>query len=103
MPPRRCLGCGVLTPSTRCPACTAARNIARGSFSARGYDATYRAARKQLLATATNCHWCGTPIGNGAATATADHDPPLHDGGSHDQMVAACAPCNYGRRRSPNN
>jgi hypothetical protein len=114
MPRRWCIDCNALfdanlTRTFRCPPCQAAadavrraRNRAydktrdRGTTTERGYGAAYQRARRQLLATAIACHWCGLEF-TAASPATADHDPPLARGGTERQMVASCGPCNSRR------
>jgi len=56
---------------------------------------------KGSLSADVACHWLGTPDASPRCTGiatTADHEPPLEQGGSHDRMVPSCEPCNYGRR-----
>lgn len=69
----------------------------------------HRQARAQLLAGATHCYWCGTPISDDLPVghprkATADHLIAVADGGidTIDNMVPACGRCNSRRgRRDP--
>ena len=56
------------------------------------YDtAEYKRKRAALLADNPTCHWCGNEA------TTADHLVELDRGGSHDEMVPACLPCNSRR------
>ena len=77
--PRPCLGCGQLIASgSRCPACRALVERARGSRQQRGYDATHEAERKRLApivaAGQVSCARCGLLIEPGAAW-DLDHLP----------------------------
>lgn len=88
---RPCLDCGRLADRTRCLECRRRKNRLRGSAPSRGYDREYRRKRAALLEGNPSCHWCGAPA------TTADHVPPLSEGGNHDHMVPACHPCNSAR------
>lgn len=75
----------------------------RGRTAERGYGSKYRRARAAILGPAGNgvlpfdppCHWCG------ATATTGDHEPPLEDVGyPHLNLVPACGPCNFGRKRT---
>jgi len=73
-----------------------------GSSYQRGYGRRYQNARARILG----------PAGNGLLSAdppcevrgprctvvatTADHDPPLVEGGFHLNLRPACKPCNFG-------
>ena len=62
-------GCPTLTPTTRCPDHTRARNVARGTATNRGYGAAHRAARADAVARIAagghvTCWRCGQPITN---------------------------------------
>jgi 5-methylcytosine-specific restriction endonuclease McrA len=61
-------------------------------------DGSAPAKYKELLSTATSCHWCATPIT--ASTMEIDHYHPLSRGGLHvaSNLVASCARCNRQRR-----
>lgn len=54
----------------------------------------YQSNRAQLLASSPVCHWCGT-----RKATTADHLVEVDQGGGHglDNLVPACAKCNYRR------
>jgi 5-methylcytosine-specific restriction endonuclease McrA len=97
---RPCLerGCRSLTSKgSRCEPCTKAlqraRDAARGTSTARGYDGTYVKNRAAVLATGDPCHWCG------AKATTADHVLPLSRGGNSDigNLKPSCSFCNYSR------
>jgi len=116
MPQRWCADCGQLfdkaaTGTQRCPGCQAQADQARRARGRvydntirqrpgpreRGYDAAYDRARRQLLAAARVCHWCGNPF-TPADPATADHLTPVSQGGrAADRMVAAHRSCNSRR------
>lgn len=101
---RPCLDCGAVTTATRCPACASrrgrARDAARGSRQARGYDAQHDALRARwaplVEAGAVDCARCGRPIAAGSTWDLGhdDHDRTVHRGPEH-------AVCNRGRRRQP--
>jgi hypothetical protein len=66
-----------------------------GKTTARGYGRAYQLARARLLAAGPMCAWCGV-----RKATTADHDPPMEEvGHPHLNLVPACGPCNFGRRR----
>lgn len=69
MPRGECLGCRRLTHGTRCPACTTtrsrARDARRGTTTQRGLGWTHQQARREVLADAPPCHWCGEPADTG--------------------------------------
>jgi len=69
------------------------RDAIRGTASERGYNATYRRLRLQVLATGEPCAWCG------GRADTADHLIPLAYGGQNelDNLVPSCSRCNYRR------
>ena len=94
---RPCARCRVvlLTATGLCPACTRARDIARGSPTARGLGYRYQRKRARILARDGAVCWrCGQPA------TTVDHIIPRARGGTDDDdnLRAACARCNYGRR-----
>jgi hypothetical protein len=100
MPLRPCLGCGRPTGDTRCPACTRARDHARGTRQQRGYDRQYELAREQALATATHCTTCGAAFTEDNP-ATGGHVVAIRNGGTaSDGVKAECRRCNYGWLRS---
>jgi len=95
---RPCLSCGRLsTNGTRCPDCTKARqkarDLARGNAGLRGYDGEYQRNRKVVLANSPRCTYCPAPA------TTADHRLALSRGGDNslENLVPACAACNYSR------
>lgn len=87
--------------TTRCPACSAVRDKARGTSRERGYDATYEAAkRKPGYVTATHCTNCGevfTPDN----PKTAGHIKSIREYGPNDEGITPqCRRCNYGWRKT---
>jgi hypothetical protein len=77
-----CLDCGTLSPNTRCPTHTRAKDRARGTTTQRGYNAEHQRLRAQLVATylATDpCPRCGLPLGP---------DPSLLDLGHTEDRTA---------------
>lgn len=98
--PRPCAQCDTLTRNgSKCSNCQAkaskAREASRPSATERGYDSTYRANRKVVLANARFCHWCNKP-----GTMVCDHVLPLNQGGTSElsNLVGACIGCNNKRR-----
>lgn len=87
MIPRACLDCGRPARASLCQPCAVRRHA--------NYGAEWRRLRAAVLQRDQYvCHWCG-----GRAT-TADHVVPLVAGGARldpDNVVAACARCNFGR------
>jgi 5-methylcytosine-specific restriction endonuclease McrA len=61
-------------------------------------DGSAPARYRELLSTATSCHWCASPIT--PSTMEIDHYHPLSRGGLHvaSNLVASCARCNRQRR-----
>jgi 5-methylcytosine-specific restriction protein A len=55
----------------------------------RGHGSDYERVRRTLLG--QPCHWCGRP------SDTADYRVPVSMGGTLDDLVPACASCNYAR------
>lgn len=97
MPLRPCLDCGTPTAGTRCPMHTQARDRARGSAHARGYDRAHQAARAQLELTlpAPCAYGCGTtlhPDSDWVAAHIIDGDPTAG-------WVASCRSCNERAKR----
>jgi 5-methylcytosine-specific restriction protein A len=87
---------GVTAPgASYCAACAAVRNRARGSASARGYDAEWRRLRLEVLERdGWVCQWCGREAN------CADHVVPKAHGGARldpANLVASCTPCNSRR------
>jgi len=65
---KRCLerDCPTLTPTTRCPTHTRAKDRARGTTTQRGYGKEHAALRAHLVATYhpdDPCPKCGLPLG----------------------------------------
>ena len=90
---RRCLVCGGLSSSSRCPR----HDYRAHGTTARGYGAAYQRARAALLAARPSCWRCGEPA------TTADHVPPLRSVPNpadwRGVLRPACERCNYGRHR----
>jgi 5-methylcytosine-specific restriction endonuclease McrA len=96
---RPCLvpGCGRLTTRTRCLEHRRAWERARGTRQERGYGADYQRARRELVACAELCAWCGRPA-SPADPMTADHLVPLSEGGGIEgNLVPAHRSCNSRR------
>jgi 5-methylcytosine-specific restriction protein A len=92
---RPCLTCGTPTGGTRCPTCHRNHDrTRRPTPNQRGYDATYKAARRAILAGGPACAICHT-----APATTIDHITPVSLGGSNEltNLRPACHPCNSGR------
>lgn len=93
-------GCPVLTDTTRCPDHTRARDKARGTRQARGYDAEYdKQKRAPAFANATHCATCGKPF-TPDNPKTAGHVIAIRDGGQGAPIKPECRRCNYGWRRT---
>ena len=96
---RPCISCGALCTASRCPACTRARQRARdqwrGTPRQRGYDATYYANRRIVIAASDGlCSWC-----HRRPATSADHLVPLAKGGTNaiENLIPCCGPCNASR------
>jgi 5-methylcytosine-specific restriction endonuclease McrA len=78
------------------------RDAARGSSSARGYDATYARNRKVILDAATHCALCGDPFAPDEAIHI-DHRLPLSKGGTSElvNLQASHATCNLQKSNRP--
>jgi 5-methylcytosine-specific restriction endonuclease McrA len=87
-------GCPTITDGGRCRVHgrTSPRNHRGVPRQLRGYDRTYELARRQILIGQPRCYW-----GCGRMATTADHRIPLSEGGSAEDLVPTCAPCNYAR------
>lgn len=83
-------GCPELVTRGNCVEHTP-RGRAHRSPTTRAQNAHYQRARRILLQHNPPCHWCGKPA------TTADHEPPIAQGGDHDHMVPACHGCNSAR------
>lgn len=93
-------GCPTLTRRTRCPEHTRARDKARGSSNARGYDAEYRAQlRSPEFLNATHCAACGCPF-TANNPKTGGHSVAIRNGGKGSRIVPHCRRCNYGWQRT---
>ena len=96
---RPCLDCGqIIAAGTRCRKCASIKDAARGSASDRGYGNTWRLLSAQILKRdGYQCAYCP------ARATTADHIIPKALGGTDHQenLVAACQPCNSGKRDRP--
>ena len=93
-------GCPNLTRRTYCATHVPRGRANRSPTTRAQRDGTgdYERNRRALLATATHCHWCGSP-GTTDNPLTADHILPVAHGGSHHptNLVAACKRCNSSR------
>ena len=103
-PLKPCLGCGRLTPRTRCVTCAREKDAQ--------YDARHRDLRQQALerdgyrCQCSGCDSCSVPpwsemMGECRRPATtADHLVPLSHGGTQtlDNYAAMCLPCNSAKR-----
>jgi len=95
---RVCPGCRrakIASPIRLCPPCARAREIKRGTASARGYGARWQRIAKVIIARDPICTLCGV-----RASTEADHIVPKARGGSDemDNLRGTCRPCNAGRR-----
>jgi 5-methylcytosine-specific restriction endonuclease McrA len=105
-PPRPCPKCHRLI-SGRCPTCTRARDISRGSASARGYGTTWAAYSRAWLASYPYCgqriggvyspeHSRCTQRGEHVRATVTDHIRSLRNGGAlfdganHQSLCASC-------------
>jgi 5-methylcytosine-specific restriction endonuclease McrA len=100
-PARVCRHGEIVPAGSFCPRCRAegqARSHRRGSSTARGYGATYRSLRRQVLIEEQACWICGYPARLGDPL-TVDHVLPLALGGvnTRTNLRAAHLSCNSGR------
>ncbi len=96
---RPCLDCGAATKATRCPDCTSARNIARGSSTARGYNSRWRALSERIR---RRNPLCGLRYPGCAFLAVdVDHVIPVRAGGRsvRSNAVPVCRPCHARKTR----
>jgi hypothetical protein len=84
-------GCHELTAGSRCARHdrTSTRNHRGVPRQERGHGADYERRRAALVG--LPCHWCGAPA------TTADYVKPWSKGGTLEDLVPACGPCNYAR------
>lgn len=76
--PRRVCRCGAIVQGRRCPRCQRSQDQARGSASARGYDAHWRIVRAAFL----KAHpWC-SQVGCQEHALDVDHLIPISLGGT---------------------
>ena len=93
-------GCPTLTETTRCADHTRARDKARGTRQARGYDAEYQAQlRSAEYVNATHCAECGDPF-TADNPKTGGHSVALRNGGRGSKILPHCRRCNYGWSRT---
>lgn len=72
----------------------------RGSSTARGYDADYRAQLKiPAYVNATRCGSCGCAFTDDNPK-TGGHTVAIRNGGKGSEIVAQCRRCNYGWLRT---
>jgi hypothetical protein len=107
MPLRPCLGtpdqtCSRLTDRTdsRCPACAAARERARGTRQQRGLGSDYDRAREQALTGATHCATCGQAFTLDNPATGGHVKARRHGGTTADGIKPECRRCNYGWEKS---
>jgi 5-methylcytosine-specific restriction protein A len=96
-PLKRCLGCGAMTPRSRCRNCERTQDQA--------YDHTHRQIRRAALERdgyRCGCVGCAVCLGSpcGRRATTADHVVPLARGGTKElaNYQAMCQPCNSSKR-----
>ena len=104
MPMMPCLGCGIPSKGSRCPACNAqyqeSNPRVRATSNERGYDYAWQKVRVAVLRRDNwTCHYCQKLLKN--SDATVDHLVPLSRGGdrlNQDNLVAACRSCNSSKK-----
>ena len=89
MPPRHCLGCGVLTTATRCATCRANRRR-------EAYGGDYPKRRAEQIERSPVCERCGER-GTPANPLSADHVVPVARGGARGKLRTLCRRCNSAR------
>ena len=98
--PTPCIDCHAISMFNRCPACTKRWEQSRGSSTARGYGADWRAVRAAAIAAAPRCVDCGH-TGSPENPLTGDHRVPLARGGTRtprvDEVDVRCRSCNARR------
>jgi 5-methylcytosine-specific restriction endonuclease McrA len=102
------LDCGELSDGPRCSTHRRARERHRGSASARGYDASYRRARKAAIDAHLQKYGAVCPgyrvLPHTATRAelSVDHIVPLADGGRNDSsnFQVICITCNKRKGRA---
>jgi len=94
-------GCpNIATFRGMCASCAHDYEVARGSTTQRGYNASYRKEADKVKANATHCSECGEPF-TSSNPATAGHSKAQRLGGTTDDgLVAQCRRCNYGWRKT---
>lgn len=103
---RPCLTCGKPTTATRCPDCTSAANIQRGSATQRGYDHAWQRASTAAIAAWVAEHgwicpgWQRAAHAVPAGTLTGDHAVPMAAGGPAlpGHIPVLCRSCNSAKR-----
>lgn len=92
--------CPALTSKTRCPTHERAKDKARGTRQARGYDADFeRAKLEPEYVNATHCTECDEPFTE-TNPKTAGHSTAIRNGGQGSKILPQCRRCNYGWRRT---
>ena len=98
---KSCLSCGAVSKATRCPDCTSALNIARGSSHARGYGRRHRLLSEKYRRIHPFCEL--RYPGCERLALDADHKIPLRPsaGGKSvwSNYQAACRPCHARKTR----
>lgn len=98
---RGCPAASIAASGSLCPSCAQAREVARGSSSARGYGYKHKArsVRERSLAVGKVCHFCKQPILAGQPLAL-DHteDRSAYRGVAH----FSCNASDGARRRNNN-
>lgn len=96
---RPCLDCGDVSKFTRCPGCTSKLNRARGSSTARGYDARWRRLSERYRRLVP---WCELRFPDCARVAAdVDHRIPIRAGGRSvwANAQSTCRPCHAQKTR----
>lgn len=98
-PPRPCIECGTLSPTTRCTAChhKHQRTTAKPKPPRAHYAGDYRKRAAQVRATATHCWICGQTARPNDPWQ-ADH---LNPGDPNSPLLPAHRSCNAARGNRP--